>query len=69
MFNYNGTPVNAFTQRMVARGRTLYEGMTAKQDNKRSIPQRSIRSQHGRGKRNPGIVWGQGYAYHGHVSH
>ena len=55
--------MNAFTARKSAEGHSLYVAMC-----KGKVAQRSIRSQHGKGKRNPGIVMGNNQSYHGAIS-
>lgn len=57
--------MNAFTARKVAESHSLYVAMC-----KGKVPQRSIRSKHGKGKdyRNAGIVMGQGTSYHGAIN-
>lgn len=57
--------MHPFTARKVAEGNALYVAMC-----KGKVPQRSIRSKHGKGKdyKNPGIVMGQGTSYHGAIN-
>lgn len=57
--------MHPFTARKIAEARSLYRAMC-----EGKVPQRSIRSKHGRGKnyRNPGVVMGQGYSYHGAIN-
>jgi hypothetical protein len=57
--------MHPFTQRKIEEGRSLYVAMC-----KGKVPQRSIRSKHGKGKdyRNTGIVMGQGTSYHGAIN-
>lgn len=51
--------MHPFTARKIAEAKALYEGMTAKKEDRNSIPNRSIHRR---------AVWGQGYPYHGHVT-
>lgn len=51
----------AIAQRI--NNRALYVAMC-----KGKVDQRSIRSQHGKGKRNLGVVIGQGTSYHGAIN-
>ena len=51
--------MNAFTERKVAEGKALYKAMTMPKGSKGAVPNRSIHRK---------MVWGNGYAFHGHVN-
>lgn len=55
--------MHPFTARKVAEGHALYVAMC-----KGKVAQRSIRSQHGTGKRNAGIVMDNNQSYHGAIN-
>lgn len=57
--------MHPFTARKVAESHALYVAMC-----KGKVPQRSIRSKHGKGRdyRNTGVIIGQGTSYHGHIT-